>query len=68
MGNGASARLPKTFIKRENIRDRNRLVRSVEKFIIFVNSSCSRTDSMWYILCSKSKYMIRFIYVFRCHV
>ena len=58
MGNGASTKIPKNVIKRENIRDRNRLVRSVEKFIICANSTCSRTECMWNILASKSKFVM----------
>lgn len=61
MGNGASTKIPKTVIKRENIRDRNRLVRSVEKFIMFANSTCSRTECMWNILASKCKYFVMMI-------
>lgn len=58
MGNGVSTKIPKNVIKRENIRDRNRLVRSVEKFIICANSTCSRTECMWNILASKSKFVM----------
>eukprot|EP00600_Ochromonadales_sp_CCMP1393_P015410 CAMPEP_0175024112 /NCGR_PEP_ID=MMETSP0005-20121125/16260_1 /TAXON_ID=420556 /ORGANISM="Ochromonas sp., Strain CCMP1393" /LENGTH=533 /DNA_ID=CAMNT_0016282577 /DNA_START=1 /DNA_END=1602 /DNA_ORIENTATION=+ len=49
MGGGASIGITRTE-KRENIRDRNKLVRHVEKFILNVYSSSSRVDATWLIL------------------
>lgn len=50
MGGGASTAASTTTDKRDNIRERNKLVRDVEKFILCVYSSSSRVDSMWLLL------------------
>mmetsp|Transcript_18713 Transcript_18713/g.41653 ORF Transcript_18713/g.41653 Transcript_18713/m.41653 type:complete len:512 (+) Transcript_18713:186-1721(+) len=50
MGGGVSTTATTRIEKRENIRDRNKLVRDVEKFILNVYSTCSRSDAMWLLL------------------
>lgn len=50
MGGGASTATTTTTDKRDNIRERNKLVRDVEKFILCVYSSSSRVDAMWLLL------------------
>lgn len=51
MGSGSSTLgAPTQRFKRDNIRDRNKLVRCVEKFILCVYTSYSRIDAVWYIL------------------